>query len=351
MRRGDIWRSRSLFPVNLSDIDYELPDDLIAQTPIEPRDSSRLLVDTGTSVPLHRRMTDVVEFLEPGDLLVVNDTRVLPARLHLQRASGGAAEVLLLEPRDDEHRSWEAMIRPARKLKVGETLEYFGKRVVRLGERTESGDTFAVEILDADALSIIERIGTMPLPPYIRGSLKDKERYQTVYARNARSAAAPTAGLHFTDDLLSRITSKGVDFARVELVVGLDTFKPVTAENPLDHKIHTESYSVPSETREKIASARRVVAVGTTAARALESAATLGVPSGRTSLFITRGYEWKTVDLLITNFHMPRTSLLLMIDSFIGDRWRTLYEQAIAERYRFLSFGDAMLLRRGSGKS
>ena len=337
--------------MQLSDIDYDLPDALIAQKPVEPRDSSRLLVDTGDSAPLHRRMTDIVDHLEPGDVLVVNDTRVLPARLSLQRATGGSAEVLLLEPRDSAHRTWEAMVRPARKLKDGEVLEYFGKRVIRVGGRTAAGDTFTVEVLDDVPLGLIERIGSMPLPPYIRGSLKDRERYQTVYSRDPRSAAAPTAGLHFTESLLDRIKEKGVGFARVELVVGLDTFKPVTAENPLDHQIHTESYSVPDETAKMIAGAKRVVAVGTTAARALESAATTGRATGRTSLFITRGYRWKTVDLLVTNFHMPRTSLLLMIDSFVGDRWRRLYSDAIDRQYRFLSFGDAMILNRHLGSN
>ena len=335
--------------MRLSDIDYELPDDLIAQKPVEPRDSSRLLVDQGDSAPLHRRMTDIVDHLREGDVLVVNDTRVLPARLALQRSTGGTAEVLLLEPRDPGHRTWEAMVRPARKLRTGEVLEYFGKRVVRVGERTQAGDTFLVEVLDDVPLGLIERIGAMPLPPYIRGSLKDKERYQTVYSRAPRSAAAPTAGLHFTEELLARIEEKGVGFARVELVVGLDTFKPVTAENPLDHRIHTESYTVPDETADLVAGAERVVAVGTTAARALESAAATGQSTGRTSLFITRGHEWRTVDLLVTNFHMPRTSLLLMIDSFVGDRWRRLYAEAVAERYRFLSFGDAMILDRHLG--
>lgn len=335
--------------MRLSDIDYELPDDLIAQKPVEPRDSSRLLVDQGDSAPLHRRMTDIVDHLREGDVLVVNDTRVLPARLALQRSTGGTAEVLLLEPLDPGHRTWEAMVRPARKLRTGEVLEYFGKRVVRVGERTQAGDTFLVEVLDDVPLGLIERIGAMPLPPYIRGSLKDKERYQTVYSRAPRSAAAPTAGLHFTEELLARIEEKGVRFARVELVVGLDTFKPVTAENPLDHRIHTESYTVPDETAALVAGAERVVAVGTTAARALESAAATGQSTGRTSLFITRGHEWRTVDLLVTNFHMPRTSLLLMIDSFVGDRWRRLYAEAVAERYRFLSFGDAMILDRHLG--
>lgn len=332
--------------MRLSDIDYDLPDDLIAQKPVEPRDSSRLLVDRGAVAPAHRHMTDIVDLLGQGDVLVVNDTRVLPARLVLQRSSGGAAEVLLLEPRDEDRRHWEAMVRPARKLREGEVLEFYGKRVVRVGPRTEAGDTFEVEVLDDVPLALIERIGSMPLPPYIRGSLKDKERYQTVYARDARSAAAPTAGLHFTEDLLARLTARGVTMARVELVVGLDTFKPVTAENPLEHRIHTESYSVPEATMEACGKAGRVVAVGTTAARALESAAATGDLSGRTSLFITRGHRWQSVDLLLTNFHMPRTSLLLMIDSFIGPRWRRLYAEAVAERYRFLSFGDAMLLDR-----
>lgn len=332
--------------MRLSDIDYDLPDELIAQKPVEPRDSSRLLVDRGASAPAHRHMTDIVDLLGHGDVLVVNDTRVLPARLVLQRASGGAAEVLLLEPRDEGRRCWEAMVRPARKLREGEVLEFYGKRVVRVGARTEAGDTFEVEVLDDVPLALIERIGSMPLPPYIRGSLKDKERYQTVYARDARSAAAPTAGLHFTQELLARLTDRGVTMARVELVVGLDTFKPVTAENPLEHRIHTESYSVPEATLEACGKAGRVVAVGTTAARALESAAATGELSGRTSLFITRGHRWQSVDLLLTNFHMPRTSLLLMVDSFVGPRWRRLYAEAVAERYRFLSFGDAMLLDR-----
>ena len=334
--------------MHISDIDYDLPEELIAQKPVEPRDASRLLVDTGTA-PMHRSMTDLPGILREGDLLVVNDTRVLPARLALQRSTGGSAEVLLLEPRDDEHRTWEALVRPARKLKQGEILEYFGKRVVRVGERTAAGDTFEIEVLDPDALSLIDRIGSMPLPPYIRGSLKDKGRYQTVYSRTPRSAAAPTAGLHFTENLLARLGDVGVGFAGVELVVGLDTFKPVTAENPLDHRIHTESYSVPQETLDAVESARRVVAVGTTAARALESAAATGNREGRTSLFISRGHQWRSVDLLLTNFHMPRTSLLLMIDSFIGARWRDLYGEAVRERYRFLSFGDAMLLDRHAG--
>jgi S-adenosylmethionine:tRNA ribosyltransferase-isomerase len=332
--------------VRLTDIDYELPEELIAQKPIEPRDASRLLVDQGNALPLHRHMYEFDQFVQPGDVLVVNDTRVLPARLMLQRATGGTAEVLLLEPLSPDHRRWEALIRPARKLKTGEVLEYFGRRVVRVGERTDAGDTFEIEIMDDDPDSRIDLIGSMPLPPYIKRSLEDRERYQTVYAREPGSAAAPTAGLHFTDDLLQRVQDRGASIARVELIVGLDTFKPVTAEDPTQHQIHTEKYRVPSETWEVVNAAKRVIAVGTTATRALESAATFDELEGRTNLFVTRGYEWKVVDVLLTNFHMPRTSLLLLIDSFVGERWRMLYQEAINNKYRFLSFGDAMLLNR-----
>lgn len=331
--------------MRISDIDYELPDALIAQKPIEPRDAARLLVASPGAVS-HRTMSEFPGLVSEGDVVVVNDTRVLPARLVLQRKTGGAAEVLLLEKRSSDGRLWEGLIKPARKLKEGELLEYFGKRVVRIGPRTEAGDTFVVEITDDDPLGLIQRIGVMPLPPYIRGSLKDAERYQTVYSKNPASAAAPTAGLHFTPELLARVEAQGAALHRVELIVGLDTFKPIATENPLDHVIHSEFYSVPQETLDACRSARRVIAIGTTATRALESAATRGELSGRTSLFITPGYEWKMVDAMLTNFHMPRTSLLLMISSFVGPTWRSLYEEALREKYRFLSFGDAMFIHR-----
>lgn len=331
--------------MRISDIDYELPDALIAQKPIEPRDAARLLVASPGAVS-HRTMSEFPGLVSEGDVVVVNDTRVLPARLVLQRKTGGAAEVLLLEKRSPDGRLWEGLIKPARKLKEGELLEYFGKRVVRIGPRTEAGDTFVVEITDDDPLGLIQRIGVMPLPPYIRGSLKDAERYQTVYSKNPASAAAPTAGLHFTPELLARVEAQGAALHRVELIVGLDTFKPIATENPLDHVIHSEFYSVPQETLDACRSARRVIAIGTTATRALESAATRGELSGRTSLFITPGYEWKLVDAMLTNFHMPRTSLLLMISSFVGPTWRSLYEEALREKYRFLSFGDAMFIHR-----
>lgn len=336
--------------MRLSDIDYDLPEELIAQKPIEPRDSARLLVDLDDTAPRHLVVTDIASLVGPGDVIVVNDTKVLPARLVLQRPTGGAAEVLLLEQRSPDSRLWEAMVRPGKKIKEGELLEYFGKRVVRMGPRTEAGDTFVVEILDESPLDLISRIGTMPLPPYIRGSLKDRDRYQTVYAKNPASAAAPTAGLHFTDELLQKIRATGAQILTVELIVGLDTFKPISTDNPLDHVIHTEFYSVDQSVVDACRDAQRVIAVGTTATRALESACTTGQLSGRTGLFITPGYQWKIVDVMLTNFHMPKTSLLLMIEAFVGKRWKMLYETAISEHYRFLSFGDAMLIARRTEK-
>jgi S-adenosylmethionine:tRNA ribosyltransferase-isomerase len=332
--------------VNLSDIDYELPEKLIAQHPVEPRDSARLLVATNPNKVEHKHVTDLVDFLEAGDVVVVNDTRVLPARLALHRKTGGAAEVLLLEQRSSDFRLWEALVKPASKIKQDEVLEYFGKRVVRVGPRTEAGDTFVVEILDENPMELLQRIGAMPLPPYIRSSLTDLERYQTVYARRMASAAAPTAGLHFTPELMAKIVAKGVVVETVELVVGLDTFKPISTDDPLDHLIHSEFYSVEQRVMDACNKATRVIAIGTTATRALESVAASGQLTGRTSLFITPGFQWKVVDMMLTNFHLPKTSLLLMIESFIGPRWRDLYEEAISEQYRFLSFGDAMLLAR-----
>ena len=332
--------------MNLSDIDYELPEKLIAQHPVEPRDSARLLVATNPSTVEHKHVTDLVDFLEAGDVVVVNDTRVLPARLALHRKTGGAAEVLLLEQRSSDFRLWEALVKPASKIKQDEVLEYFGKRVVRVGPRTEAGDTFVVEILDENPMELLQRIGAMPLPPYIRSSLTDLERYQTVYARRMASAAAPTAGLHFTPELMARIVAKGVVVETVELVVGLDTFKPISTDDPLDHLIHSEFYSVEQRVMDACSKATRVIAIGTTATRALESVAASGQLTGRTSLFITPGFQWKVVDMMLTNFHLPKTSLLLMIESFIGPRWRDIYAEAISEQYRFLSFGDAMLLAR-----
>mgnify|MGYP001815293313 CR=1 FL=1 len=329
------------------DFDYELPDDRVAQTPIEPRDAARLLVDRGSAPPDHHHVHDLPRLLRPGDLLVVNETRVIPARLRLRRATGGAAEVLLLEPWDADRRTWEALVRPGAKVRVGEQLLAGDVPLVRMGERTPAGDTFWVELIgDDDPVVLLDRHGEMPLPPYIGQRLGDPDRYQTVFAREPGSAAAPTAGLHFTPDLFERLAAVGIRTATVELVVGLDTFQPISAENPLDHPMHTERYRVPPETMAACESAGRVVAVGTTAVRALESAARSGESSGRTDLFIHRGFDWQLVDLMMTNVHLPKTTLLMMIDAFVGPRWRDLYAVALAGEYRFLSFGDAMLLDR-----
>jgi S-adenosylmethionine:tRNA ribosyltransferase-isomerase len=321
--------------------DYVLPEAVIAQQPAHPRDAARLLValDPGDE-PRHRHVRDLPELLEPGDLLVVNDTRVLPARLRLRKETGGAAEVLLLEPLDGGQ--WEALVRPGRRLAPGTVLVGDdGTAVVRVGEREGDDGRRRVTLLDDPA-----RHGTVPLPPYITEPLDDPERYQTVYAARPASVAAPTAGLHLTEDVLDRCRARGVDVARVELVVGLDTFRPIAADVIEDHVMHSERYSVPPETMEACARARRVVAVGTTAVRALESAAT-GRLDGRTDLFISGDYPFEVVDVLLTNFHMPRSTLLVLLDAFCGPRWRSLYDTALAEGYRFLSFGDAMLVGRG----
>lgn len=333
--------------MRLDEFDYDLPAERIAQVPIEPRDAARLLVDRGSSAPEHRHVRDLVDLLGDGDLLVVNETRVIPARLRLHRSSGGAAEVLLLEPLDSERRSWEALVRPARKLRAGEVLLAGDTELVRIDGRTATGDTMTVTLLgEGDPLDLLSAHGEMPLPPYIETRLDDAERYQTVYSSTPASAAAPTAGLHFTPSLLDALTGRGVATAAVELVVGLDTFKPVSAVDPREHAMHSERYHVPAATLAACREARRVVAVGTTSVRALESAAALGRPDGRTQLFIHRPYQWTTVDVMMTNFHMPRTTLLMMIDAFVGERWRRLYREAIDLEYRFLSFGDAMLLDR-----
>jgi len=338
--------------VDLADFDYDLPGERIAQTPIEPRDAARLLV-AGDPVR-HLQVSDLPDLLLPGDLLVVNETRVIPARLKLRRSTGGAAEVLLLEATNGERTEWEALVRPGKKLKVGEELFAGDAALVRIGERTAAGDTFHVALLGptdgTGSLASLDEYGEMPLPPYITERLDDPDRYQTIYAREPGSAAAPTAGLHFTPELFDRLDARGVRRAAVELVVGLDTFQPISTDDPLDHPMHTERYRVPPETmqacRDTKATGGRVVAVGTTAVRALESAAKYGELSGRTKLFIHGGFDWQIVDVLMTNFHLPKTTLLMMIDAFVGPVWRDLYAEALAGEYRFLSFGDAMLLER-----
>ncbi len=332
-----------------SDFDYELPAERIAQNPVEPRDSARLLVDRGHEGISHHHVRELDSILRDGDLLIVNDTRVIPARLALQRESGGRVEVLLLEPiAESSGHTWLALVRPGGRLRAGERLmDGSGRVIVEFAGRSAQEDTFIVEFdPSSDPLQLAGEVGDMPLPPYITERSATSERYQTVYARRAASAAAPTAGLHFTPELLTRIEARGIPVKRVELVVGLDTFKPVSVEDPTDHKMHSEWYAVDQSVLDAASEARRVVAVGTTAVRSLESAATTGRLEGRTDLFIRRGYEWKVVDLMMTNFHMPRTTLLMMIDAFVGDRWREIYSTALRNEYRFLSFGDAMLLDR-----
>ncbi len=335
--------------MRLEDFDYQLPHELIAQTPIEPRDSARLLIDNGTLSPGHKHVSDFLEFCRDGDVMVVNDTKVIPARVRLVRQTGGGAEVLLLERHSSERNTWEALVRPAKRLRLGEILYASdGTALVRIGERTVAGDTFLVELLAGDnsVEELLIKYGEMPLPPYITTKLSQPDRYQTIYANRPASAAAPTAGLHFTETLLDALRKQGVKILTVDLTVGLDTFAPVSHSDPRDHPMHTESYHVDTEILEQCRVAKRVIAVGTTATRALESAATTGVLTGRTNMFISRGYEFKIVDLLLTNFHMPRTTLLMLVDAFVGSRWQSLYATAIQEKYRMLSFGDAMLLDR-----
>ena len=380
-------------PQTPDDLDYDLPAEAIAQTPLAERDRSRLLVDRGDRID-HLWIADLDTLVEPGDVMVVNDTRVFPARLRLRRATGGAVEVLLLEEADsdggpsdpgqrphdpgseggwsgcqnrddpgsgggwserlnqDDPSSgggwWEALVRPARRLRVGEVVASGGLRV-EIGADLGGGRRLVRPAGPSEVgwnLDRLEEAAEVALPPYIRQPVDDPERYQTVFARRPGSVAAPTAGLHLTEALLEKIRARGVTVAPLELAIGLDTFRPVTADRLDDHVMHRERYRVPVATAEAVASARRVVAVGTTAVRALETWAVTGDASGRSSLFIRRPFDWRVVDVLMTNFHLPRSTLLCLVDAFAGPRWRFLYETALAEGYRFLSFGDAMLLSR-----
>jgi S-adenosylmethionine:tRNA ribosyltransferase-isomerase len=311
--------------MKLSELDYELPAELIAQRPLERREDSRLLVyDRGGGEVRHRRFVELPEELDADELVVVNDTRVLPARIRIEQPRG---EVLLLERRDDNG-LWEGLARPTRRLRAGRR---YGP--VELVEPLGEGRW----LLRLEG----EPAGEAPLPPYITEPLADPERYQTVYATADGSAAAPTAGLHFTPELLARL-----DVERVTLHVGLDTFRPVAVEDLADHELHSERYEVTPEAWERIRAARRVLAVGTTTVRVLETLARGGALSGRTNLFVTPGFEFRRVDSLLTNFHLPRSTLLALVMAFAGvDETRRLYRLAIDERYRFYSFGDAMLIR------
>jgi S-adenosylmethionine:tRNA ribosyltransferase-isomerase len=323
--------------------DYHLPPERIAQEPIEPRDAARLLIDRGDAID-HRGVSDLPAEVGPGDVVVVNDTRVVAARLLLAKPTGGRVEVLLLEP-TGRHREWQALVRGGRRVRAGsELLDGDGEPVVRVGDALGEGRRL-VEVLD-EAEAVMDRVGRIPLPPYIHTALDDDSRYQTVFARHPGSVAAPTAGLHLTPDLVARVEATGAELVPIDLRVGLGTFRPITTDRVVDHHMHAERYRVDPDAWARIEQARRVVAVGTTVVRALESAAASGELAGTTELFITRGYPWKRVDVLLTNFHVPRSSLLVLIDAFVGPRWRELYRAALADGYRFLSFGDAMLLTR-----
>ncbi len=325
---------------------YDLPEAAIAQRPREPRDAARLLDATdATGRIAHRTVRDLPLLLGPGDALVVNTSRVLPARLRLVKATGGAAEVLLLEPDSDPgSRTWQALVRPGRRLAVGAVLAASpsGQGAVEVGERL-SGGRRRVRLL-ADPAELLAACGTVALPPYIHEPLADPERYQTVYADQPGSVAAPTAGLHLTDEVLTRCRERGVAVHGVDLAVGLATFRPLEGGRVEDHVMHTERYRVPPETMAACRQAERVVAIGTTTVRALETAAASGELEGESRLFIRPGFRFAVVDTLMTNFHLPRSSLLVLLEAFCGPRWRSLYDEALRHGYRFLSFGDAMLV-------
>ena len=348
------------------DFDYDLPAEAIAQEPLDDRPSARLLDTTGGPV-VHRTVRDLPSLLGPGDVVVVNDTRVFPARLRLRRSTGGIAEVLLLHPVDRKVEDsalgigarWEALVRPSRRLPPGSELSIGGDPLVRdlvvevgldLGEGRRHVTLWTS---DGDLLAALERHGEMPLPPYIEADLVDPERYQTVFSDRPASAAAPTAGLHLTDDVLARCRAAGARVERLELVVGLDTFRPVTVADLDDHRMHRERYRVDPTVMEACREAQRnggrVLAVGTTTLRALESASRFG-PYGLTDLFIRPPFDFAVVDVLMTNFHLPRSTLLVMLEAFSGQRWRAWYADALSCGYRFLSFGDAMLVAREDGK-
>lgn len=336
-----------------SDFWYDLPEELIAQTPIEPRDHSRLMaVKRASGQVEHRHFYDIIDYLRPGDALVVNETKVLPARLLGEREGGGACEVLLL--RQLGPKQWETLVKPGKKLRPGATVRFGGDRLTgHILAPTEAGGRVVAFTCEGTMEAALDELGEMPLPPYIHEKLEDQTRYQTVYAKEEGSAAAPTAGLHFTPQLLERIGEKGVDIVPVLLHVGLGTFRPVKAENVEDHVMHSEFYQVSQEAAQRVNAARarggRVVATGTTSVRTLESAGTdegiLLPRSGWTQIFITPGYHFKMVDALITNFHLPASTLVMLVSAFLG-RENTLaaYRQAVEEKYRFFSFGDAMYI-------
>ena len=338
--------------MKLSDFMYDLPEARIAQTPVEPRDHSRLMVihrDTGAIE--HRHFYDIIDYLNPGDCLVINETKVIPARLYGERPTGGAVEVLLLKQLGPKR--WETLVRPGKKLKPGaEVLFGDGRLKCRVLETTDVGGRIVEFECEGSFEAALDALGEMPLPPYIHEKLQDRDRYQTVYARQEGSAAAPTAGLHFTPGLMDRIRAKGVDIVPVLLHVGLGTFRPVKVENIEEHEMHSEYFEVTREAADRVNAARarggRIIAVGTTSVRTLESAAEGGKlvsKRGDTNIFIKPGYRFQLVDALITNFHLPGSTLIMLV-SALWDRERILeaYKTAVENEYRFFSFGDAMLI-------
>lgn len=336
-----------------SDFYYDLDESLIAQTPIAQRDKSRLMVyDRSTGEVSHRVFSDVIEYLEKGDVLVINETKVIPARLYgVKKGSGRACEFLLLKRLSLTE--WDVILRPGKKLRIGDEVSFSEELSARILKKKDDGVTEVGFSFDGVFEEILDKLGEMPLPPYIHEKLSDKSRYQTVYAREQGSAAAPTAGLHFTPELLECVKEKGVDIARLILHVGLGTFRPVKTENIEDHIMHEEYYNVSEEAANIINTSRnkggRIIAIGTTSVRTLESVScedgTVNAGSGSTSIFISPGYKFKAVDALITNFHLPESTLLMLVSALAGrEKVLELYKTAVEQRYRFFSFGDAMLI-------
>lgn len=334
-----------------SDFYYDLPEELIAQTPLEPRDSSRLLVyNRTTGEVFHKHFRDVGDYLKPGDLLVVNTTKVYPARIFAYTEHGGKVEILLLKRQNLT--DWECLVKPGKKCREGVILVVNEELKAEIISRTDDGGRIVRFIFDGVFEDILSRVGEMPLPPYIHEKLKDKDRYQTVYCKQEGSAAAPTAGLHFTLRLIDELKAKGVEFAEVQLNVGLGTFRPVKTDDLEHHKMHTEYYVIDEENAEKINKAkregRRVIAVGTTSVRTLETVADengfVKEQSGDTSIFIYPPYKFKCVEGLITNFHLPESTLVMLVSAFASrEKILELYNLAVKEKYRFFSFGDACL--------
>lgn len=338
-----------------SDFYYNLPEELIAQTPVTPRDHSRLMVvDRESGAITHRHFYNLCDILQKGDLLVMNDSRVLPARLYGEKVDNGTfIEFLLLEQKGDK--LWEIICRPGKKAKVGTKFSFGGgKLLAEVVEVKPDGNRIVQFSCDGNFYTVLDEIGQMPLPPYITKKLEDKERYQTVYSRELGSAAAPTAGLHFTKEMLQALREKGVETAFVTLHVGLGTFRPVKEDDVLQHKMHSEHYHLPQETVDKILqtkqNGRRVIAVGTTSCRTLEAVATehdgkLVAADGYTDIFIYPGYQFKVLDGLVTNFHLPESTLIMLVSALLGyEKTMHAYDVAVKERYRFFSFGDAMCI-------